>query len=82
MTSQNNYITAWTDYPFIELGDKEYEEAPVRQCIVTSYDGDKYCKIKVEGTTTEIKSGYLYKQPGRYGEVKAFRHKDLEHLEK
>lgn len=77
-------LQAWTDYPFIELGDTPNQKAPVRRIRVLSYDGDKYCKIDVEGkylteqkyTTiikeqllTEIKSGYIYQSPGRYGEV-------------
>ncbi len=62
-------LKAWTDYPFVELGDEEYQEAPVREIIVLEYDGDKYVDIIVEGVKTSIKSGYIYAKEGRYGEV-------------
>lgn len=59
----------FTDYPFEWLGDVPLEEAPIREIEVISYDNDKYCKIIVEGGHDEIKSGYVYQQFGRYGEV-------------
>lgn len=60
---------AYTDYPFEVLGDKLGELAPVRQCIILDYDGDKYCKIAIANRQHEVKAGYLYKEPGRCGEV-------------
>ena len=66
----NHSLKAFTDYPFAWMGDVEGEIAPVRECTVHSYDGDKYCKITVEGVSTEVKSGYLYKTKGRFGKVK------------
>lgn len=62
-------MKAYTDYPFTELGDIAREQAPIRQCTVISYDGDKYCKIVVGKLITEVKAGYLYKEPGRCGAV-------------
>ena len=62
-------MKAFTDYPILELGDKPNKIAPVRECEVLSHDGDKYCKIKVEGCFEEVKSGYLYSERGRAGEV-------------
>ena len=62
-------MKAWTDYPFPELGDTPGHEAPVREITVLSYDGDKYCRISVDGVEFEIKAGYIYARPGRYGEV-------------
>lgn len=62
-------MKAFTDYPILELGDKSGEEAPVRVCEVIKYDQDKYCEVLVDGVTTEIKSGYIYSQKGRCGEV-------------
>lgn len=62
-------MIAYTDYPIIELGDIEKLNAPIRECIVRSYDGNKYCLIRVEGVEKEVKAGYLYIRPGRYGEV-------------
>ena len=62
-------MKAFTDYPILELGDKPNQKAPVRECEVLSYDGDKYCKIRVAGCFDEVKTGYLYAEKGRYGEV-------------
>ena len=62
-------MKAWTDYPITELGDTPGMRAPVRECEVTEYDGDKYCRVVVGGHSIEIKSGYLYSEAGRHGEV-------------
>jgi len=62
-------IRAYTDYPIERLGDIPHQLAPIRRVKVLSYDRDKYCIIKVEGRYEEIKSGYIYMQPGRAGEV-------------
>ena len=58
-------MRAWTDYPILALGDRPMEEAPVREVKVISYDGDKYCRVSVEGVEESIKAGYLYQLPGR-----------------
>lgn len=70
-------MKAWTDYPFIGLGDNEGQEAPVREIEVLSYDGDKYCRIKVCGIDEEIKSGYIYQREGRIGEVPPITRRQL-----
>lgn len=62
-------MKAWTDYPFVELGDKAGALAPVRDCTVLNYDRNKYCRILVEDVFTSVKAGYLYSQPGRSREV-------------
>ena len=62
-------MKAWTDYPITELGDAEGQEAPIRECEVISYDGDKYCDVIVGGVLTSTKCGYLYSTPGRFGEA-------------
>ena len=62
-------MKAWTDYPFIWLGDIPHQEAPIREIKVLSYDGDKYCRIVVNDNEDEIKSGYIYQNKGRYGET-------------
>lgn len=59
----------WTDYPILRMGDKPGEFAPIRKCKVLSYDGNKYCQVKVGRYVEEIKSGYIYTAPGRLGEV-------------
>lgn len=62
-------MRAYTDYPFDFLGDTSWEEAPVREVKVLYYDGNKRCKIIVEGQETEIKTGYLYKKACRFDEA-------------
>ncbi len=73
-------MRAWTDYPILELGDLSGEKAPVREIQVLSYDGNKYCKILVDGVYDEIKAGYIYTKSGRLGEVPAVKIKDLENI--
>ncbi len=70
-------MKAFTDYPFTFLGDIEGEKAPVRKCEVTSYDGNKYCKIVVCGEESEVKAGYLYKEAGRCGDVPTINPNEL-----
>lgn len=41
-------ITAWTDYPFIELGDEPYKKAPIRRVNVISFDGNISWKTEAE----------------------------------
>lgn len=62
-------MKAWTDYPFTWLGDIASKIAPVRAIEVLEYDDDKYCEIKVDTGFDSIKAGYIYQQPGRFGEV-------------
>lgn len=70
----------WTDYPIIELGDDAGKEAPVRECELISYDGDKYCFVRVGGVSEAIKAGYIYQERGRYGEVPAITRRQLRKL--
>lgn len=51
----------FTDYPILELGDKEGCVAPLRQVEVLAYDLDKYCQVLVEGVIVEFKAGYVYR---------------------
>lgn len=73
-------MKAFTDYPFTELGDEAYKLAPVREVEVVSYDGNKYCKIIVEGVECEVKAGYLYKNNARYESAKFFSWGEFEAL--
>jgi hypothetical protein len=80
-------MMAYTDYPFIALGDEPYKPAPIRKVKITSFDGDKFCKVYlVDFVDTEmdynwyIKTGYLYKHKGRCGEVKCVDKKELAKL--
>jgi hypothetical protein len=62
------HITCYTDYPMVALGDVSGEEAPIRHVTVIYYDNDKYAKVQTScGHIEEIKAGYLYSKPVRYG---------------
>lgn len=65
-------ITCWTDYPFVELGDVSGQKAPIRQVNVVSYDQNKHVTVSFKDNDSflELKAGYLYSKPGRYGQVK------------
>lgn len=69
LPTRRKNMKAWTDYPFDQLQDEAYKKAPVREIEVLSYDGDKYCRVRVCGHEDEIKAGYIYQRKGRFGEV-------------
>lgn len=73
-------MKAWTDYPITRLGDIEGEIAPIRQCTVLSYDGNKYCRVRVGRYVESIKSGYIYQRQGRVGEVPCLTRRQLNSL--
>ena len=62
-------IDGYTDYPFAQLGDRPFCEAPRRQIRVLGYDGNKYSVIEVINTgpplETEIKAGYVTDEQGQ-----------------
>lgn len=70
----------YTDYPIEELGDIPGEEAPVRECVLTGYDHDKYVNVTVGGVEASFKRGYLYVGEGRYGEHPCLSHDDAVRL--
>lgn len=72
--------TFWTDYPIMELGDAPGIKAPVRQCNPIAYDGDKYCLVEVCGVEVSFKSGYIYTERGRSGDVPCISKDDLHAL--
>ena len=74
-------MNAYTDYPIIELGDLVGEEAPIRRCIITSYDGDKYCSVVIGGVQKSIKKGYLYESAGRFGKAQQIDNQLIKLLE-
>jgi hypothetical protein len=67
----------YTDYPFEELGDKAGKKAPIRKVMPISYDNNKYVKVLIEGIYSEIKSGYIYTEYGRCGDVPTFNPDNL-----
>lgn len=74
-------ISAWTDYPISALGDVAGAVAPIRECTVLSYDGNKYCQIQIGEIEDEVKACYLYRAPGRSGEVRNIAYRDLVKLQ-
>lgn len=72
---ESGMILLYTDYPIVELGDTEGQEAPVRRCAFLDYDGDKYATVLVEGVPKSIKIGYIYTQRGRLREVPSITHR-------
>lgn len=74
------HITCWTDYPFVELGDEPYKQAPIRHVKVVAYDGDKYATVTFEdrGDFLSVKIGYLYSKRGRCGQVKKVNRRKIE----
>lgn len=75
-------MRAWTDYPIEELGDEPGVKAPIRECDVLSYDGDKYCELAVGGVLTSVKRCYVYAQPGRCGQVRSLSTRALNELDR
>jgi len=58
--------TYYTDYPFTELGDEPYKEAPIREVTLLSFDGNKYCGVEFNNVIRlEVKASYLYGTPRR-----------------
>lgn len=72
----------YTDYPITELGDIEHVEAPIRECELLSYDGDKYCIIKVDDVEKEVKRCYVYTKFGRLGKVPCISNDEIIQLVK
>lgn len=73
-------FTCWTDYPFLELGDTPGRQAPIRQVLVLSYDGNKYAQLRLGTQYLEVKAGYLYRQKGRLGQVRQVSRRKLERM--
>lgn len=75
-------FTCWTDYPIEQLGDVAGKEAPIRHVKVLAHDGNKYALVRIIGTdvTATFKGGYLYRQKGRYGQVKAVSYRKLQRM--
>ena len=49
----------YTNYPFNELGDIPHQQAPLRKVKLNNFDGDKWCKVEVEGIVADVKYFYL-----------------------
>lgn len=73
-------MKAWTDYSFVSLGDTPEQEAPVRECELIAYDGDKHVTIIVDGQIERLEYGRVYQRQGRKGEVDPFKYPTLARL--
>jgi len=71
-------MIAWTDYPLYP--EEANKEAPIREVVVISYDGDKYAVIQFESEKIQIKAGYLYTGYGRISEVPQVSMEELNKL--
>lgn len=58
-------VTAWTDYPFKQLGDVPNSLAPIGRVEVLHYDDNKYATVRIGDMIAAIKCGYLYRIPCR-----------------
>ena len=63
-------MKAYTDYPILALGDISGKEAPIRKVEKIIDNGDDvWCQAIVDGIIFDVKKCYIYKNPGRAGEV-------------
>ena len=51
----------YTNYPLNELGDIPHQQAPLRKVKLIDFDGDKWCRVEVEGIVANVKYFYLCK---------------------
>lgn len=73
-------MKAYTDYPITALGDTPGIEAPVRECEIIAYDGDKCLIVDMGTVRMEIKRGYVYLTLWHYGAMQGmtnFQLKDV-----
>lgn len=79
-------IDAFTDYPFTEIGDVEFQKAPIRKCKLIAFDRNKYVNLMVFFTDgdgdervliTSIKWGYTYKNEAYYDDAEFFTFDEL-----
>jgi hypothetical protein len=65
-----------------QLGDTTGILAPIRRCVVVSYDGDRYCEIEIgeQPVRLHVNRVFLYSDEKRYGEAKAIQRLDLKRL--
>ena len=68
-TTNRQQVLAFTDMPFEVLGDIPHQVAPIRQIELLAYDGDKYVTARSGEHIVELKSGYVYTEQGRCGNV-------------
>lgn len=62
-------LKGFTDYPITELGDHPNQEAPIRECYITGYDGNKHIEIVVDGVIKKVKARHIFDQRGRVGDM-------------
>lgn len=62
-------MKAYTDYKFKYLYGHDRLVAPVREIEVLSYDGERFCSIKVGEHYDRINAEFIYMDAGRQGQV-------------
>lgn len=82
-------IEAFTDYPITHLNDAAHQPAPIRKCVILTWDRSKYCDVLVYfmdeegdlmGHVTSFKQFYLYKNNARYESGIKFSDEELSAL--
>ena len=70
-------VNYFTDMPFVELGDIPHQPAPIRKVKLLNFDGDKWCKVEVEGIVGDIKYFYLYDSESNLMDRKSITFTDI-----
>jgi hypothetical protein len=74
-------MLAYTDFPFIFLGDEFDDEAPIRKIELIAYDGNKMVTVRLEGGENAlIRKDYCYREPKRYEKAARFPESVLKQL--
>ncbi len=82
-------LEAFTDYPIPTYGDEDNKVAPIRKCLILTWDRNKYCDVLVyqvdedgdlRGTVVSFKQFYLYKNEARYDNAQQFTDEELKAL--
>jgi hypothetical protein len=70
-------MKAYTDYPIIELNNSNHKQNLTKEVEIISYDGNKYCLIKINNFIKEIKAGHLYQDIKLTKNISDFKLKQL-----
>lgn len=82
-------LEAFTDYPIECYGDEPNKNAPIRKCLILTWDRNKYCDVLVyqvdddgdlRGTVVSFKQFYLYKNEARFDDGEQFTNEELKTL--
>jgi hypothetical protein len=82
-------LEAFTDYPIESYGDESNKLAPIRKCLILTWDRNKYCDVLVyqvdedgdlRGTVVNFKQFYIYKNEARLDDGIQFTNEELKTL--